>query len=72
MGAIKVNFHSEQEEKVLLSILDSLNYDYEPQHSPEEKVLITEALERSDKDFIAGRFSKHQDVMDRIKTKCGL
>jgi hypothetical protein len=72
MGAIKVNFHNEQEEKVLLSILDSLNYDYESQHSSKEEALITEALERSEKDFIAGRSSKHQDVMNRAKAKYGL
>lgn len=53
MGAIKVKFHSEQEEKVLLTILDSLNYDYEPQYSSQEEVLINEALGRSEKDFIA-------------------
>ncbi len=69
MGAIKVTFHSEQEEKVLLSILDTLNYDYEPQYSAKEEVLINKALERSENDFNAGRFSKHQDVMNRVKAK---
>jgi len=72
MGAIKVIFHNEQEEKVLLSILDSLNYDYESEHSSKEETMITEALERSEKDFIAGRFSKHNDVMNRVKAKYGL
>lgn len=72
MGVIKVNFHNEQEEKVLLSILDSLNYDYESEYSSKEEALITEALERSEKDFIAGRFSKHQNVINRVKAKYGL
>lgn len=69
MGAIKVNFHSEQEEKVLLSILDSLEYDYERQYSKKEEELIAQALERSDIDFAEGRVSSHSDVMKRVQKK---
>ena len=71
MGAIKVNFHNEQEEKVLLSILDSLDYDYEPQYSEKDESLIEQALERSDRDFAEGRFSSHADVMNRVRAKYG-
>lgn len=72
MGAIRVTFHNEQEEKVLLSILDSLNYDYETQYSVEDQKSIAAALERSEVDFEAGRFSSHEAVMDRVKSKYGL
>ncbi|WP_236977692.1 hypothetical protein [Membranihabitans maritimus] len=68
MDAIKVTFRDEQEEKVLLSILDSLSYDYEPQYSIEEEEKIAAALKRSKEDFQAGRFSEHKDVMKRIKS----
>ncbi len=72
MGAIKVNFHNEQEEKVLLSILDSLNYDYEPQYPATEELQIAQALERSERDFESGKFSFHSDVLNRVKAKYGL
>ena len=72
MGAIKVKFHNEQEEKVLISILDSLNYDYEPQYTTEDESSIAEALERSEKNFQDGLFSTHQEVMERAKNKYGL
>lgn len=71
MEAIKVKFHNEQEEKVLLSILDSLEYDYEPQYSKKEEELIAQALERSDIDFVEGRVSSHSDVMKRAQAKYG-
>ena len=69
MAVVKVKFHNEQEEKVLLSILDSLNYDYEPQYSADEEQQIAQALERSENDFVTGRFSSHEEVMNRIKAK---
>jgi hypothetical protein len=72
MRAIKVNFQNEQEEKVLLSILDSLNYDYEPEYSSDDESLINQALERSNQDFEAGRTSSHNEVMDRVSKKYGL
>lgn len=72
MKAIKVNFQSEQEEKVLLSFLDSLNYDYELEYSSDDELLINQALKRSNQDFDEGRSSSHDDVMNRVKKKYGL
>ena len=72
MKAIKVNFNNEQEEKVLLSILDSLNYDYEPQYSSNDELLISQALERSNRDYEEGNTSNHEDVMSRIKDRYDL
>lgn len=72
MGAVKVNFNNQQEEKVLLSILDSLAYDYEAQHSATDEALITKALERSQQDFDAGRTISHESVMQSIKLKYGI
>ena len=69
MRPIKVNFQNEQEEKVLLSILDSLNYDYEPQYSSDDELLIDQALEHSNRDFEEGNTSSHEEVMSRIKNK---
>lgn len=69
MNAIKVNFNNEQEEKVLLTILDSLNYDYESQYSQEDERAIDEALQRSMTDFDRGRVSAHIQVMQRVKDK---
>lgn len=71
MGAIKVTFHNEHEERVLLSILDSLSYDYEPQFIPEEEQEVAKALERGERDFHEGRFSSHADVMKRVREKYG-
>ena len=72
MGAVKVIFHNRQEEKVLLSILDSLNYDYEAQFSPAEETLIAKALERSQLDIIEGRTIPNTFVMESIKLKYGI
>ncbi|HUH33031.1 MAG TPA: hypothetical protein VLZ28_03705 [Daejeonella sp.] len=72
MKAIRVNFNNEQEEKVLLSILDSLNYDYEPQYSSNDELLISQALESSNRDHEEGNTSSHEDVMNRIKTRYDL
>lgn len=72
MGAVKVNFNNQQEEKVLLSILDSLAYDYEAQHSATDEALITKALERSQQDFDAGKTIPHARVMQSIKLKYGI
>ena len=72
MKAIKVNFNNEQEEKVLLSILDSLNYDYEPQYSSNDELLISQALERSNLDHEKGQTSNHEEVIGRIKDKYDL
>lgn len=72
MNAIKVNFNNEQEEKVLLTILDSLNYDYESQYSQEDEKAIDEALQRSMTDFDRGRVSAHTEVMQRVKDKYGI
>jgi hypothetical protein len=72
MGAIKVNFHNQKEEKVLLSILDSLDYDYEAEHTLVEEELIAKALERSQKDIKEGRTLPHSVVMESIKLKYGI
>ena len=72
MNAIKVNFNNEQEEKVLLTILDSLNYDYESQYSLEDEKAIEEALQRSMTDFDSGRVSTHTQIMQGGKDKYGL
>jgi hypothetical protein len=72
MGAIKVNFHNQKEEKVLLSILDSLDYDYEAEHTLAEEELIAKALERSQKDIKEGRTLPHSAVMESIKLKYGI
>lgn len=69
MGAVKVNFNNPQEEKVLLSRLDSLNYDYEAQFSTSEEDLIAKALYQSQQDFNAGRTLPHAVVMENVKLK---
>lgn len=72
MGAVKVNFNNQQEEKVLLSILDSLDYDYEAQFTAAEEDLITKALELSQQDFDAGLTMPHATVMQGVKLKYGI
>ena len=72
MNAIKVNFNNEQEEKVLLTILDSLNHDYESQYSLEDEKAIEEALQRSMTDFDSGRVSTYTQIMQRVKDKYDL
>lgn len=72
MNTIKVNFHNEQEEKVLVSFLESLNYDYEAAYTDDEKVLIDTALERSLADSAAGRVYPHSEVMAKVKSRFNL
>jgi hypothetical protein len=72
MGAIRVKFHNEQEEKVLLSFLDSLNYEYEEQYTSDEEKEIDAGLSRSLDDVANGRVSAHESVRQRIKDKWGV
>ena len=72
MNAIKVNFHNEQEEKVLISILESLNYDYEAQYSSDDKKSINTAIKRSIADSEAGRVHHHEDVMAELRARYNL
>jgi hypothetical protein len=72
MGAIRVKFHNEQEEKVLLTILDSLNYDYEDQYTSGEEKEIEAGLNRSFDDISNGRVSSDESVRQRINAKLGI
>jgi hypothetical protein len=60
MKTLTFNFHNEQEEKVLLAFLDSLQYDYRPVEeqetfpfSPEE----IKSLLQTKQDFLDGKTS---------------
>lgn len=57
---------------MLLSILDSLDYDYETQHTLAKEELLAKALERSQKDIEEGRILPHSVVMESIKLKYGI
>ena len=72
MTTVKVNFHNEHEERVLLSILESLEYDYELQYSDDKKQAINEALKRSIADSEAGRVYPHDEVMKNARSRYGL
>jgi hypothetical protein len=72
MTTVKVNFHNEQEERVLLSILESLEYDYELQYSDESKQAINEALKRSTEDSEADRVYSHEEAMKIARSRFGL
>jgi hypothetical protein len=72
MTAVKVNFHNEQEERVLLSILESLDYDYEIQYSESAETAIDKALKESITDAEAGRIQSHEDVMKNARARFGL
>ena len=56
----------------MLTILDSLNYDYESHYSLEDEKAIEEALQRSMTDFDSGRVSTHIQIMQRVKDKYDL
>jgi hypothetical protein len=65
--AIVVNPHNDQEEKVLLEILNNLNYDYSSSNiNPEkdEKFLAqyNQELEDAQKDVEAGNFLFQEEV----------
>ena len=72
MSTIKVNFHNEQEEKVLLSILESLNYDYEAEYTDEDRKAINASIARGIADSEAGRVYSHEEVMANIRTRYNL
>lgn len=72
MNAITINFHNDQERKILLSILDSLDYDYEPKFSPSDEASIEKALNKSSENLENNRFSTHSDVVGRVTKKYGL
>jgi hypothetical protein len=72
MNTIKVNFHNEQEEKVLISILESLNYDYEPEYTGEAKKAINESIDRAITDSKAGRVYSHEEVMAEARARYNL
>lgn len=58
MRTLTFNFHSEQEEKVLLAFLDSLKYDYRHVDEPEDFQLSEEevrGLLQTKRDFLEGR-----------------
>jgi hypothetical protein len=72
MGAIKITFHNEQEEKVLISFLDSLNYDYEPQYSTNDELAIAKSLKKSENEYVMGKTNSHEEVMKKVKSKYDL
>jgi hypothetical protein len=58
MGTLTFNFHSEQEEKVLLAFLDSLQYDYRRAEDPEDFRFSEEEVKgllQTKRDFLEGR-----------------
>lgn len=72
MNTIKVNFHNDQEEKVLISILESLNYDYEPEYTNEDKKAINASIDRAIADSEAGRVYSHDEVMAEVRARYNL
>ena len=58
MKTISFNFHNEQEEKVLLAFLDSLQYDYKSQEEDKEAFELSEeevqSMLQTKRDFLAG------------------
>jgi hypothetical protein len=58
MTTLTFNFRSEQEEKVLLAFLDSLQYDYRRARDPEDfrfSEQEAEGLLQTKRDFLEGR-----------------
>jgi hypothetical protein len=58
MKTLTFNFHNEQEEKVLLAFLNSLQYDYRPVEEPEAFQFSQEEIKgllQTKQDFLEGK-----------------
>ncbi|WP_029279760.1 hypothetical protein [Pedobacter borealis] len=67
--SIFVNTKNEQEEKVLIAFLDSLDYKYQSGINDDPSVVETvflnqynEEIDQADKEIEAGNFISHEDV----------